>query len=186
MSIVAPVALLVLEGERLRLRALRNEDAAALLVLHGDPEVMRYWSTLPWTNIAQAHAHLQRACRDMESAGVLPWALADRESDALIGTVTLFRVDRDHRRAEIGYALASAHWGRGIASEALRLVLHHAFDTMQLERVEADTDPRNVPSRRMLERLGFVLEGTLRKRWFVNDEWCDTAFYGLLREDFRG
>ena len=73
-----------------------------------------------------------------------------------------------------------------MASAALRLVLHHAFDTLRLERVEADTDPRNAPSRRMLERFGFVLEGTLRKRWHVNDEWCDTAFYGLLREDFPG
>lgn len=186
MSIVAPVALPVLEGERLRLRALRDEDAAALLVLHGDPEVMRYWSTSPWTNIAQAQAHLQRAWRDMESAGVLPWGIAERLTDSLIGTLTLFRIDRDHRRAEIGYALASTHWGKGLGSEALRLVLHHAFDTMQLERVEADTDPRNASSRRMLERLGFVQEGTLRKRWFVNDEWCDTALYGLLRGDFRG
>jgi RimJ/RimL family protein N-acetyltransferase len=116
---------------------------------------------------------------------VLPWAIADRSSDDLIGTLTLFRLDRDHRRAEIGYALASRHWGKGLASEALCLALHHAFDTLQLERIEADTDPRNAPSRRMLERLGFAHEGTLRKRWFVNDEWCDTAFYGLLREDFR-
>ncbi|HEX7130808.1 MAG TPA: GNAT family protein, partial [Rhodanobacteraceae bacterium] len=71
------------------------------------------------------------------------------------------------------------------AGEALRLALHYAFDTLRLERIEADTDPRNTPSRRMLEQLGFVLEGTLRRRWFVNGEWCDTAFYGLLREDFR-
>ncbi|HET6913506.1 MAG TPA: GNAT family N-acetyltransferase [Rhodanobacteraceae bacterium] len=186
MSVVAPVAVPVLESPRLRLRALRDDDAEALLVLHGDPEVMRYWSTSPWTDIAQAHAHLQRARRDFESGGVLPWAIATAASDELIGTVTLFRIDRDHRRAEVGYALGSAHWGKGLASEALGTVLRHAFDSMQLERVEADTDPRNTSSRRMLERLGFVQEGTLRRRWFVNDEWCDTAFYGLLREDFRG
>lgn len=185
MSVVVQLALPVLESQRLRLRALRDADADALLKLHGDPEVMRYWSTSPWTGIAQAHAHLQRARRDFESGGVLPWAIATAATDELIGTVTLFRIDRDHRRAEIGYALGSAHWGQGLTSEALSLVLHHAFDTLQLERIEADTDPRNAPSRRMLERLGFVQEGTLRKRWFVNDEWCDTALYGLLREDFR-
>lgn len=185
MSVLVPVTLPVLESPRLRLRALRDEDAAALLVLHGDADVMRYWSTSPWADIARAHAHLQRARRDMESGDVLPWAIANRASDDLIGTLTLFRIDRDHRRAEIGYALGSAHWGRGLASEALRQVLHHAFDTLDLGRIEADTDPRNAPSRRMLERLGFVQEGTLRRRWLVNDEWCDTAFYGLLREDFR-
>ncbi|MGN6729460.1 MAG: GNAT family N-acetyltransferase [Rhodanobacteraceae bacterium] len=174
----------VLESTRLRLRAMRDGDASALLVLHGDAEVMRYWSTSPWTDIAHARAHLERVRRDMQ-AGVLPWAIADRASDALIGAATLFNISTTHRRAEIGYALGSAHWGAGLASEAMRLVLHHAFDTLQLERIEADTDPRNALSRRMLERFGFVQEGTLRRRWFVNDEWCDTAFYGLLREDFH-
>ncbi|HEX7029766.1 MAG TPA: GNAT family N-acetyltransferase, partial [Gammaproteobacteria bacterium] len=160
MIVAAPIAPPVLQSPRLRLRGLRDDDAGALLALYGDPEVMRYWSTAPWSGIEQAYAHLQRVRRDME-AGVLPWALADRASDALIGTVTLFRLDRDHRRAEIGYALASAHWGKGFAGEALRLALHYAFDTLRLERIEADTDPRNTPSRRMLEQLGFVLEGTL-------------------------
>ena len=185
MSVVAPVALPVLDSTRLRLRELRENDAAALLAVYGDMEAMRYWSGSPWTGIAQAHAHLQRAARDLHSGGVLPWAIADRANDELIGTLTLFKLDRDHRRAEIGYVLGPAYWGKGLASEALRLVLHHAFDALQLERIEADTDPRNASSRRMLERLGFVQEGTLRKRWFVNDEWCDTAIYGLLREDFR-
>ena len=184
MSAAAPGALPVLESARLRLRTIRDDDAAALLVLHGDAEVMRYWSTSPWTGIEQAHAHLQRVRRDRE-AGVLPWAVADRASDALIGAATLFRIDPVHRHAEIGYALGRAHWGKGLASEAVRLVLHHAFDTLDLERIEADTDPRNASSCRMLERLGFVREGLLRKRWFVNNEWCDTAFYGLLREDLR-
>ncbi|HEY3521768.1 MAG TPA: GNAT family protein [Rhodanobacteraceae bacterium] len=186
MSAVEPVALPVLEGPRVRLRELRDGDAAALLAIYGDPLAMRYWSGSPWTGIAQAQAHLQRARRDMESGGVLPWAIAGLATDDLIGTVTLFKLDRDHRRAEIGYVLSTALWGKGLAGEALRLVLHHAFDALQLERIEADTDPRNAPSRRMLERLGFVQEGTLRKRWFVNDEWCDTSFYGLLREDFPG
>jgi len=178
-------ALPIFETARLRLRALRDDDAEALLVLHGDPRVMRYWSTSPWSDIAQAHAHLQRARRDMETAGVLAWAIANRDDDRLIGAATLFNISTSHRRAEIGYALASAQWGKGLGREALTAVLHHAFGARQLERVEADTDPRNAPSLRLLEGIGFVREGLLRRRWFVADEWCDTAFYGLLRKEFR-
>lgn len=185
MSVAVAEALPIIESDRVRLRALRDEDAAALLALHGDAEVMRYWSTSPWSGIAQAHAHLKRERRDLASGGVLPWAIADSASDDLIGTLTLFRIDCDHRRAEIGYALLSARWGQGLASEASRCALNHAFTKLDLKRIEADTDPRNTSSRRMLERLGFLQEGTLRKRWYVNDEWCDTALYGLLREDFR-
>jgi RimJ/RimL family protein N-acetyltransferase len=186
MSAAAPVGLPVLTSPRLHLRELRGSDAAALLVIYGDPRAMRYWSGSPWIDIAQAHAHLQRARRDMESGGVLPWAIADSATDELIGTITLFKLDRDHRRAEIGYVLGTTHWGKGLAGEAVRLAVNHAFDALQLERIEADTDPRNGPSRRMLERLGFVQEGTLRRRWFVNGEWCDTSFYGLLRGDYKG
>lgn len=183
MSEPASAALPVLETPRLRLREIRDADAAALFVLHGDARVMRYWSSSAWTDPAQAQELLQRLSRD-RAAGAMPWAIATREDDALIGTVTLFNISDTHRRAEIGYALASAQWGRGLASEALRAVLHHAFDAMQLERVEADTDPRNESSLRMLARLGFQREGLLRRRWFVADEWCDSAWLGLLREDF--
>ncbi|WP_225766375.1 GNAT family protein [Stenotrophomonas sp. Marseille-Q4652] len=57
---------------------------------------------------------------------------------------------------------------------------------MGLRRIEADTDPRNTPSRHLLEKLGFVHEGLLRERWRVNGELCDTALYGPLRRDFAG
>lgn len=173
-----------LDTPRLHLREVRDSDAAALFVLHSDAQVMRYWSSAVWTEPAQAQGLLERLRRD-RAAGVLPWAMATREDDALIGTATLFNINPVHRRAEIGYALGSAHWGKGLGSEALRAVLRHAFGALQLERVEADTDPRNAPSLRLLEGLGFVREGLLRRRWFVADEWCDTAFYGLLRKEFR-
>ncbi|MBS0432554.1 MAG: GNAT family N-acetyltransferase [Proteobacteria bacterium] len=179
-----PEPLPVLESPRLRLREIREGDAAALFVLHGDARVMRYWSSAVWTDPAQAQELLQRLHRD-RAAGAMPWAIATRDGDALIGTVTLFNISAVHRRAEIGYALASAHWSKGLAGEALRVVLRHAFGAMQLERIEADTDPRNEPSLRMLERLGFRREGVMRRRWFVAGEWCDSAWLGLLRGDFR-
>ena len=184
MNEAAPGTMPALETPRLHLREIRDSDAAALFTLHSDARVMRYWSSTAWTDPAQAQQLLQRLQRD-RAAGVLPWAIATREDDALIGTVTLFNISPGNRRAEIGYALGSAHWGKGFSSEALRAVLRHAFDVLQLERVEADTDPRNAPSLRLLEGLGFVREGLLRRRWFVADEWCDTAFYGLLRKEFR-
>jgi ribosomal-protein-alanine N-acetyltransferase len=173
----------IIEDARIRLRPMRADDAPALFVLHGNQAVMRYWSTTAWTSPAAALAHLEHAAA-VTADGALPWAIALRETDELIGGVTLFNISTTHRRAELGYSLAQAYWGQGIAIEAVRLGLGYAFDTLGLERVEADTDPRNLPSRRMLERLGFVLEGTMRRRWFVNEEWCDSSWYGLLRADF--
>jgi RimJ/RimL family protein N-acetyltransferase len=173
----------LIDGPRVRLRSLRGSDAPALFALHGDPTVMRYWSTTAWLSIDDAYEHLRHAA-SVQADGAYPWAIASTDSDELIGSVSLFNISQTHRRGELGYSLASTHWGQGLAGEAIRLALAYVFDVLELERVEADTDPRNLGSRRLLERLGFVLEGTMRRRWFVADEWCDTSWYGLLHEEF--
>ena len=174
-----------LTGARVSLRAYLDDDADALFALRGDPQVVRYWSHEPWTERAQAIAHLQRMRHDRESIEFYPWAIALNDDDRLIGTVALYELDRTHRRAMIGYTLATAWQGRGLAHEALRLTLDFAWNGLDLYRLEADTDPDNAASRRLLEKLGFALEGTMRRRWFVHGQWHDTVWYGLLREDAR-
>ena len=174
----------VLETPRVRLRRYRADDAHAMYALYSDPVVMRYWSFPPWVELAQARTYLDRALAGMDSGEIFPWAIADRDSDRLIGALTLFSLHAEQLRAEIGYSLSPEFQGRGLAAEALRLGLAHAFDALGLLRVEADIDPRNNASWRLLERLGFQREGLLRKRWRVNGEVCDTAFYGLLVEEF--
>ena len=69
--------------------------------------------------------------------------------------------------------------------QALQALLRYAFQTLDLNRLEADIDPRNVASSRTLERLGFQKEGHLRERWIVNDEISDTWLYGLLRREWQ-
>ena len=179
----APVSVPTLASARLRLRPYRDADVDALFALYSDPVVMRYWSFPPWTARDQARDYLARAASHAAEGLALPWAIADAGDDALIGTATLHSLRPDQGRAEIGYALAADRHGRGFASEALRLVLRHAFDTLGLRRVEADVDPRNVASCRLLEALGFTREGLLRDRWLVAGETCDSALYGLLASD---
>jgi RimJ/RimL family protein N-acetyltransferase len=174
----------VLETARLRLRPYRADDAAAMFALYSDPRVMRYWSFPPWREPAQAEAYLQRALAEMAAGRVLPWAVARREDDALIGTTTFHAYTPEHHRAEVGYSLAPQAQGRGLASEALRAALSYAFDQLGLLRIEADVDPRNGPSCRLLERLGFRREGLLRARWHVADEICDATLFGLLAQEF--
>jgi [ribosomal protein S5]-alanine N-acetyltransferase len=101
----------------------------------------------------------------------------------LIGTVSLFALDLGNRRAEIGYALHRSAWGHGYAAEAVTGVVDHAFGELGLNRLEADIDPRNEASARLLDRLGFRREGLLRERWIVAGEVSDSALYGLLRSD---
>ncbi|KFN51729.1 hypothetical protein N790_04025 [Arenimonas malthae CC-JY-1] len=172
-----------LESPRLRLRPYRQDDARAIYALYSDPVVTRYWSFPAWTRREQASDYLA-ARMALETPAVYAWALAERECDRLIGTTTLFSLSGPHKRAEIGYSLLPARQGQGLATEALRTVLGHAFGPLGLERIEADVDPRNEPSWRLLEKLGFRREGLLRNRWRVDGEVCDSFLYGLLREDY--
>jgi len=173
-----------LESPRLRLRHYRDDDVDALYTLQSDPQVMRYWSYPAWTERRQAEERLQEIYRQLRENDGYMWVVAERDSDRMIGQAVLFSLNRAQRMAETGYSLMTAYQGRGLAQEAMRLALGFAFDELGMERIEADIDPRNVRSCRLVERLGFVREGTLRERWRVNGEVCDTALYGLLRREF--
>jgi RimJ/RimL family protein N-acetyltransferase len=174
----------VIVTQRVVLRWISEDDVDGLYRVFSDPQVMRYWSTGPVANV-EAAAEMQREIAAGNHSGtMLKWGLALRESNAVIGTTTLFNLSLDNGRAEIGYALARAYWGKGYMHEALQALLSHAFDVMQLRRLEADVDPRNSASIRTLERLGFQREGFLRERWHVNGELQDALFYGLLRREW--
>jgi len=80
--------------------------------------------------------------------------------------------------------LGRKHWGAGYMLEAMRGLVRFAFEEMQLRRLEAEIDPRNAASAKLLERLGFVREGLLRQRWDLKGEVTDSGLYGLLRAEW--
>ena len=175
----------VITTERIVLRWISEDDIDGLYEVFSDPQVMRYWSTVPLANREAAGALQREIAAGNENNSMFKWGLALRESNSVIGTTTLFNLNLDNGRAEIGYAMGSAHWGKGYMNEALRALVGHAFDVMNLRRLEADVDPRNGASIRTLERLGFQREGFLRERWHVNGEIQDAIFYGLLRREWE-
>lgn len=179
-----PFAEFALPAPRVTLRFLTAADAPAIYGIFSDRDVMRFWSRPPMTDLHEANAHVQDVCAGYCSGDNLQLALERNSDGVLIGTCTLFHFHWVSRRAELGYALARAAWGQGLMHEALRTLVNHAFDGLDLNRLEADIDPRNASSARTLARLGFVKEGHLRERWVVNGEVSDTDLYGLLRIDW--
>lgn len=175
-----------LSTECLSLRALRADDANALFAMRSDAVAMRYWSTPPWTEMAQAEAHLRVASAPAAGAYLRQFGIERRADGVLIGTCSLFDHSVESRRAELGYFLGRPVWGQGLAREAVTALIAHGFGALNLNRIEADVDPRNAASVRLLERLGFVREGLLRQRWIVAGEVSDSAVYGLLRGEWGG
>ena len=170
---------------RLTLRPFGDADAEALFALHSNTNVLRYWDSPPWRDRNRAGRFIA-ACRRMAEAGSGVRLAIDRDSDGtFIGWCSLTQWNPDYRSASLTYILDEAAWGRGYATEAACALLRWAFETLDLNRVQAETDTRNDASVRLLEKIGFVREGTLREDCVVNGEVSDSFVFGLLRRDWR-
>ncbi|MBS2534070.1 GNAT family N-acetyltransferase [Catenulispora sp. NF23] len=174
-----------LQTSRLRLRAFEDTDANDLFALHSNAHVLRYWDSPPWSEPARAEKFIA-TCRQMAQEGTGARVVVERVSDgAFIGWCTLARWNPDYRSASLGYCYSDTAWGHGYATEAAHALLRWAFDTLDLNRVQAETDTRNVASARVLEKLGFLREGTLREDCTVDGDVSDSWVYGLLRREWR-
>ncbi|WP_030527717.1 GNAT family N-acetyltransferase [Phycicoccus jejuensis] len=180
-----PLPTPTLETARLRLRPFRPEDADALFTLMSDHVVLRYWDAPPWRDRERAPAFV-RACERVAENGSGARLVVERRSDgSFVGWCALAQYDAGYRSAVITYVLRQDAWGQGLATEAGSALLDWAFATLDLNRVQGEADTRNPASRRVLERLGFVHEGTLREDCVVDGEVSDTWVLGLLRRDRR-
>jgi ribosomal-protein-alanine N-acetyltransferase len=166
---------------RLRLRPMDERDTAAHFAVFSDPEVTRYWSSEPWTDIAQAGQAIARIRAAYADGSELRLGIELRETGELIGNAALHHFVEPSRRCELGYAIGSRYWGKGYVSEALEALVGHGFEVLGLNRIEADIDPGNGASGRVLEKLGFRKEGYMPERWIVHGVAADTVNYGLLR-----
>ncbi len=172
-----------LEADRVRLRQLGHADLADLHAVFSDAVAMRYWSHPPFVELDESIAYLAKIDSYRERGDLLQWGIEHIAERRIIGTTTLFAIYPEQNRAELGYILGSAYWGRGYANAALHALLTHAREGMGLRRLEADVDPRNTASLRCIERLGFVREGYCRERWVVGGEVQDAVLLGLLLRD---
>jgi ribosomal-protein-alanine N-acetyltransferase len=172
-----------LATRRLRLRAPLPQDAEALLSILGDPEVTRYHNVPTFTTLADAQGAIERLARRLAALDTIRWAI-EREGHAeMIGTVGLLRFDFEQRRAEVGYEIGRRWWGQGFAPEAAAAVVRYGFTVMGLHRIEAGVLPGNDASVRVLQKLGFVEEGTRRDYLYFKGCFHSFRWFSLLETD---
>lgn len=174
-----------LRTARLRLRPFTADDTDAIFALQSNPRVLRYWDAPPWRERAQAERFIVR-CQQIAQEGSGARLAIDRTADGMfIGWCTLMNWDATYRSAMLGYCLGEPAWGQGFATEAAGALLQWAFNTLNLNRVQSEADTRNAASGRVLEKLGFLREGTLRENCIVDGEVSDSWVYGLLRREWE-
>jgi RimJ/RimL family protein N-acetyltransferase len=177
----APKLPRTLTTDRLRLRPAVIEDAPAVFRIFSDSRVTRFWFEGPMIEMVQA----ERRIEELNRPNAVEYAVAELETDMMIGTLAIFAYFEGSRRAEIGYALDANHWGKGLMFEAASAVITRCFTEADLNRLEADIDPRNAGSEKLLRRLGFKEEGYMRERWIVDGVKSDTQFFGLLKSEWE-
>lgn len=176
----------VVEAARIRLRPFEERDLEEVFRLYEDKEATRYGYSPKMESLEDARALVAETTSLAASRTLFHFGVATRDDDRIIGHATIFQWMKSQRRAELGYSVRKDLWGQGYATEAANALLGFGFERLSLRRVEADVDPRNPSSVRVLEKLGFVREGYLRERWEVNGELQDGVFFGLLRREWRG
>jgi len=173
-----------LHTSRLLLRAFADSDETALFAMHSNAHVMRYWDSPPWREPERAGRFIA-AARQLATDGTgLRLVLERLDDGAFLGWCGIARWNPEFRSAALGYCLDESAWGHGYGTEGARALVGWAFDTLDLNRVQAEVDTRNPASYRVMEKLGFVREGLLREDCIVAGEVSDTYVYGLLRRDW--
>lgn len=173
-----------IETDRLVLRELSPDDAAALFRNFSDAEVVKYIMP-PLTDIERASAMLREWADGYRAGKSLMWALTRKPGGGLLGTCGFEEFSWADRRGEVGYDIARTQWGKGLMSEAMRAVIYYGFSELDLNRIEAHTLLANARSVQLLRRLGFREEGTFRQRTQLGGGFWDQGFFALLRQDWQ-
>lgn len=174
-----------LETQRLMLRPMTEKDVPDLEKWLGLDVVYTYWgrkATRGEKNPGELFVDPRPWVKRKPSPD-FKWGMVLKEKNEVMGEIAVFDI-QNGRMGDVAYRLNPAYWGRGYATEALQEVVRFIFTQTAIQRLNGGADVRNVASCRVMEKCGFVREGTVRQGKMVS-VYCDYHIYGLLREDYE-
>ncbi len=170
----------MLEGRKVNLRILEHDQYPLFAEWMNRPEVFGRFNPLHQVTLDEV-GRIFTGPHEMR-----PFIVEDKEGHKL-GFISHFYVLHPaSRQIEVGYSLIPGERGKGYGTEALELMVDFIFLFKDTVRIQAQTDPRNSASQRILEKAGFKKEGVLRKSFFSRGEWTDSWMYSILREEWKG
>ncbi len=171
--------------ERLVLRRYTRDDIPDVLGLASDPSFARLISkNIPATEEEiRKYIDLQISYQPFEKDKVFELAVERKEDGKVIGLLGMIR--RDPEQGEIGWGLGVEYRSQGYATEAARALMEYGFHSLGLHRIYADTSTDNLPSWRIMERLGMRREALLRGAIYKEGVWLDQYIYGMLADEWR-
>lgn len=172
-----------LESERLLFRKILLSDAKDVLLIRSNDNVMRFMDVIRFESITDAEKMIRSVEESYNKEDGINWAIIEKQSNSFIGYFGFFRLIPEHCRAEIGYALKPEYWGKGYMYETINRMVWFGFKNMKLHSIEANVNPDNEKSKRVLEKIGFIKEAYFRENYLFNNKFLDSIIYSLLEKD---
>ena len=169
-----------LETERLYLRRVVKGDKNEIFALRSDQEIMKYIPRPLIKNKEEALAHIAKIDEKINASEGINWAITLKGDPKLIGIIGHYRIRPEHFRAEIGYMLLPEYKGKGIMSEAIKVVVNYGFEVLKLHSIEAIIDPKKLASEKVLQKNNFVKEAHLKENKYYDGRFMDTVIYTIL------
>lgn len=163
------------------IREWKRSDAVGLSSVLNNKKVMdNLRDGLPYPYTSDDALFYINSCLSADKNGQFCFAIA--YNDEVVGSIGIFRQGNIHfKTAELGYYVGEKFWGKGIATEAIKLACKYVFDNTDIVRIYAEPFAENIGSCRVLEKNGFALEGVLRKNAYKNGKFRDMKMYALVR-----
>ena len=173
-----------LETPRLQLRKLTMRDAADVYDYSRDPLVAEHVLWEAHRSIFDTRSYIRYMQRKYRMSEPASWGIVLKSTGRVVGTIGFMWIQQDNASAEVGYSLARAQWNNGYMTEALNRVVRYGFETLSLNRIEAQHETTNPASGAVMRKCGMVKEGTLRQRLMNKGRFVDVDLYAMLRREW--
>ena len=169
--------------DRLVLRRISTADEDAIFQLRSNKKTMEFLDRPMAKTRQDALLLIQKIETDLSRNDGITWGISLKDQPRLIGTIGFWRIMKENYRAEIGYMIDPSHQGKGLMHEAIVCAIDYGFNLMKLHSIEANVNPKNEASMKILKKNHFIREAYFRENYYFEGKFLDSVIYSLIATD---
>lgn len=169
----------IIKTENLLLRKMTLDDKNDIFQMRKDPRMHEYTDTKPDKTLEETEDYIEKMLKGINLNKWIIWAIEHKESNIVIGTISIWNIDKGRRKAELGYGIVPEYQGKGLMKEALLSVVDYGFNIMKLKSLEAYTEENNIRSLKLLEKCKFKLVDKAAEQAYFKEGMLHMLVYSL-------
>jgi len=176
----------ILRSSKLELKKIEDRHLQELFDIYDNEKVFEFCGIIPKHNLPTVSKMIGHFDRDYQKKSRVKWGIFQKsQNDTLVGIIEAMDFNQKVDMVTIGYYLAEAYWGKGIATEAVHMIVKYLFEEVAINRIQAEVMPLNEPSKKVLLKNGFLKEGLIRQASLWSGKGIvDLEIYSYLKEDY--